>query len=124
MKNAVEFGEKNDLVLCSAYGSKFFWQPVRPAWPNTSAMSVDQNMALRPLRSPSVVRLTGTMTANRTITFDKTMAWPGCQFEIAMDGVLGLFGLTLAGLALGATLSLLAAGRRRVVFDGTDYVSY
>lgn len=55
---------------------------------------------------------------------DMVGAWPGCQFEIAMDGSLGLFGLTIAGLSLGSTLSLLLNGRRRIIFDGTDYQSY
>ena len=118
------FGEKTDLVLCSAYGSNYFWQPVRPLWMNTSPVSSNQNITLYPLRSPSVLRLTGTMTANRTITPDKSLAWPGCQFEIAMDGSLGLFGLTIAGLSLGSTLALVLNGRRRIIFDGTDYQAY
>lgn len=118
------FSEKTDLVLCSAYGSTYFWQPVRPLWMNTAPVSSNQDITLFPLRSPSVLRLTGTMTANRTITPSKVGAWPGCQFEIAMDGSLGIFGLTIAGLSLGSTLSLLLNGRRRIIFDGTDYQSY
>lgn len=118
------FGEKTDLVLCSAYGSNYFWQPVRPLWMNTAPVSSNQNITLYPLRSPSVLRLTGTMTANRTITPDKALAWPGCQFEIAMDGSLGLFNLTIAGLSLGSTLALVLNGRRRIIFDGTDYQAY
>lgn len=119
------YSEKTDLVLCSAYGAgNYFWQPVRPLWMNTAPVSANQDLTLFPLRSPSVLRLTGTMTANRTITPSKVGAWPGCQFEIAMEGTLGLFGLTIAGLSLGSTLQLLLNGRRRIIFDGTDYQSY
>lgn len=115
------FGDKTDLVLCSKYGANYFWQPVRPFWPNISAMSADQNLTLLPLKTPSILRLTGTLAANRTLTLSPALAWPGCQFEIQMTGTLGLFGLTVAGLALGATLSLLLGGTRRVYFDGTAY---
>lgn len=118
------FGDKTDLVLCSAYGANYFWQPVRPMWPNTSVVSADQNMTLIPLRTPSVMKLTGTLTGNRIITPSTVNAWPGCQFEIKMDGTLGLFGLTIGSLALGATVSLLLGGSRRLIFNGTAYESF
>lgn len=116
------FGEKTDLVLCSVSGGLFFWQPVRPFWART--MSGNSNMTLSPLKTPSLLRLTGSLSASRTLTLDTTYAWPGCQFEVAFDGALGLFGLTIAGLDLGGTLSLIAGGRRRMVFDGTAFQSY
>lgn len=116
------FGEKTDLVLCSNSGASFFWQPVRPFWAST--VGANANMTLSPLRSPSLLRLTGGLTANRTLTLDTTYAWPGCQFEIAFDGGLGLFGLNIIGLDLGSTLSLLAGGRRRMVYDGSAFQTY
>ena len=115
------FGEKTDLVLCSAYGSTYFWQPVRPQWARSIAGNA--SMSLTPLKSPSIMRITGTMTANRTYTLDTTGAWPGCEFVVKMDGTLGIFGITIAGLVLGATLSLVLGGTRRLVFDGTAYQS-
>lgn len=116
------FGSKTDLVLCSLSGGAYFWQPVRPFWPQT--VSGDQAMTLTPLKNGSLLRLTGTLTANRVITLSKTNAWPGAQFEFAFDGALGIFGLTIAGLDLGATLSLVLGGRRRVYYDGANYQSY
>jgi hypothetical protein len=113
------FGEKYDLVLCSVYGSTYFWQPVRPFW--ARSMVVGANMTLTPLKSPSLLRLTGSLAGNRTITFDPAGAWPGCEFEIAFDGALGLYSLNILGLDLGATLGLLLGGRRRIVFDGNAY---
>ena len=115
------FGEKTDLVLCSRYGSSFFWQPVRPTWPNTAAMPADADRTLLPLKSPSIIRLTGSMSATRTLTLSKTGAWPGCSFDVQMTGTLGIFGINIAGLALGATLGLVLNATRRVYFDGTDY---
>ena len=115
------FGDKTDLVLCMAYaGPVYRWQPVRPQWAKTISVP-GSNMTLSALSSPSILRITGTMTANRTITPDTTLAYPGHMYEIKMDGTLGLFTLTLAGLDLGATLSLLFGATRRIVFDGSAY---
>jgi len=116
------FGEKRDLVLCSSFGSTYFWQPVRPFW--ARSLVVGGNMTVSPLKSPSLLRLTGSLAGNRTITLDPTGAWPGCEFEMAFDGVLGLYGLNILGLDLGATLGLLLGGRRRVVWDGSAYQQY
>lgn len=115
------FGDKTDVVLCSLSGGTYFWQPVRPFWPNKGVVSADQNMTLLPLKTPSILRISGTLTANRIITASTALAWPGSQFEIQMAGTLGLFNLTIAGLAAGATLSLLLGGTRRIYFDGTAY---
>lgn len=122
------FGFKTDLVLCTAYvmlgTQRYYWEPLRPAVPNIAPVIADQNMTLRPLLSPTMLRLTGGMTANRTITADKTNAYPGLTWEIKMDGTLNLLTLTIAGLALGNVLTLLTGGSRRLVFDGADYQSY
>lgn len=116
------FGEKTDLVLCSVFGTTYFWQPVRPQW--ARSIAGNQNLTLTPMKAASILRITGTMTASRTYTFDTTLAWPGAQFKIAFDGTLGLFGVTLAGLDLGATLSLLLGGRRRAIFDGAAWQTF
>lgn len=116
------FGSKTDLVLCSLSSGTYFWQPVRAFWPQT--MSGDQTMTVTPLKNGSLLRLTGTLTASRTITLSKTNAWPGAQFEFAFDGALGIYSLTVAGLDLGATLSLVLGGRRRVYYDGANYQSF
>ncbi|KQP36138.1 hypothetical protein [Pseudorhodoferax sp. Leaf274] len=116
------FGSKTDLLLCSMAGGSYFWQPVRPFWPGS--MSANQNATLLPLKTPSIIRLDNTLTANRTLTLSPALAWPGCQFEIQMTGTLNLFSLTIAGLALGATLSILLGGTRRVYFDGSAYQAF
>lgn len=115
------FGEKTDLVLCSSYGSNYFWQPVRPDW--ARSVSSNQNVTLRPLKSPSLLRLMGTLTATRTITLDPVGAWPGLEYNLAFEGALGLYALTVVGLDLGATMAMLAGGRRRIVYDGSAFQS-
>lgn len=115
------FGEKRDLVLCSLVGSTYFWQPVRQIYAKSL---VATNMSLVPLKTPSILRMTGTLAASKTISLDTTNAWPGTQFEVAFDGLLGIFSLTITGLDLGATLSMLAGSRKRVFFDGVAYQSY
>jgi hypothetical protein len=116
------FGTKTDLVLSSKSGSLFFWQPVRPDY--SASLAADQNVTLTCLKTPSFIKLTGGLTAARTFTLSTQMAYPGASFDIAMAGTLGLFGLTIAGLSLGSTLSMLANGRRRVYFDGTAWQSF
>jgi hypothetical protein len=111
------FGEKTDLVLCSVANGVYFWQPVRPIY--AKSLAADANQTLIALQHPSVIYLTGGLTASRTITFSTANAWPGASFELAMAGTLGIYGLTLAGLDLGATVSLLLGGRQRVFFDGS-----
>lgn len=118
------FGNKRDVVLCSQYNGNYFWQPVRPIWPNVTPMDGNQNITLRPLRSPTIIRITGTLTASRNWALDKTLAFPGQEFEFQMAGILGIFSLNITGLALGATLSMLLGGTRRVYFDGTDYQQF
>src|SRR5262249_14824332 len=105
------FGEKTDLLLCSNLGSSYYWQPVRTIYAKSASIA-GANMTLTPLKSASVMFLTGTLVANRTVQLSETGVWPGCSFEIAMDGTLGLFTLTILGVNLGAGLSLLLSGRR------------
>jgi len=112
------FGDKRDLVLCSQVGGNYFWQPIRPTY--AKSMSGNQSMTLTALKNPSVLFLTGTLSANRTLTLSTDLAYPGATFEIAMEGTLGLFGLNIAGLDGGSLLSLLFGGRRRVFFDGSS----
>lgn len=119
------FGVKVDRVLCTGYliggVMRYYWEPLRPASTNVVPMSADQNIVLMPLVSPSMMRFTGQPTANRTVTASKLRAYPGLSFDLKMDGLLGLFSITIAGLAAGAVLSLLGNGNRKLVFDGTEY---
>lgn len=109
------FGEKRDYVLCSSAGSTYFWQPVRPVY--AKSMPADQNMVLTPLKSPSVLYLTGALLANRTLNLSTNLVYPGASFEVAFDGALGLNALNISGLLLGSTISMVLGGRARVFYD-------
>lgn len=109
------FGEKRDLVLCSQVGGVYFWQPVRATYAKSIAGNVDTTLTT--LKSPSVVFMTANLTANRTVTLSTTNAYPGATFEVAMQGTLGINTLTIAGLALGATVSMILGGRKRFFYD-------
>lgn len=122
------YGTKVDRVLCTGYlmagVMRYYWEPLRPVSPNVVPILADQNLTLVPLLSPTVVRLTGGMTGNRTVTASKLGAFPGLTYDIRMDGALSLYTLTLAGLALGSVLTLVMNQSRRLVFDGTDYQAF
>ena len=109
------FGMKRDLVLASKVGMMSFWQPVRPIFATSQVVS--SNMTLTPLKTPSVLYLTGNLPGVVNLTLSSTYAYPGASFEVAFDGSLGLFSLNLVGLYAGAVLSLIAGGRRRVFWD-------
>lgn len=110
------FGTKRDLVLASKVGALAFWQPVRPVFAATVPVAAD--MALTPLKSPSVLFLTGAIGTGvtRTLSLSTALAYPGAAFEIRND-MTGLGTLKLAGLNVGGLLSLAFGGTQRFFFD-------
>ena len=113
------FGDTRDLVLASKTGSLAYWKPVRPVFARTSALSAD--MTLMPLKSPSVMFLTGAIGVGvtRTVTLSTALAYPGAAFEIRND-MTGLGSLKLAGLSVGGLLSLLFGGTQRFFYDAAS----
>jgi hypothetical protein len=77
-----------------------FWKPIRPLAMGTQGNS-NQNLTLIPLsHSPTQIMPT-TLTANRTISFSTTNAYPGQRFRIKRTGG-GLFNLITSVASLGA----------------------
>lgn len=113
------FGVKQDLVLASKVGTMAFWQPVRPIFAATAPVTAD--VALMPLKSPSVLFLTGTIGSGvtRTLSLGTALAYPGASFEIRND-MTGLGSLKVAGLNAGGLLSLLFGGTQRFFFDAAS----
>lgn len=113
------FGVKRDLVLASRVGTLAFWQPVRPVFAATAAVATD--MTLQPLKSPSVMFLTGTAAVGvtRTLSLSTALAYPGASFEIRND-MSGLGSLKLAGLSVGGLLSLVFGTTQRFFFDAAS----
>ena len=56
-----------------------------------------------------------------TVTPSNTNAWPGCTFEVVAQGILGVFGITIAGLVGGSSVPLLLGGSKMVTFDGSSW---
>lgn len=113
------FDDTRDLVLAAKTGSLTYWKPVRPVFARTSALSAD--MTLMPLKSPSVMFLTGAIAVGvtRTVTLSTALAYPGAAFEIRND-MTGLGSLKLAGLSVGGLLSLLFGGTQRFFYDAAS----
>jgi len=115
--NLGKYGRVNDLwgsvrsvMTCEYDGSLYYWRPQRTDYA-TRNTSTSGSLSLTPLLTSPQLTLTGTLLGAMTITPSITNAWPGAQFEIINNGVLGLFGINVAGL-LGGTLPLLGGGRR------------
>lgn len=111
------YGEKRDLVLCSQGPSGYYWQPVRPVY--CKSLAASGLTTLTPLQTPSVLFITGTLLASQTINLSQVNAFPGAMFQVKFTGLLGIFGITIAGLDAGATLSLLLNGARSMAYDGS-----
>lgn len=106
------FGSKRDLVLASQDGNGSYWQPVRPVY--KGELAVTGNHVLTPMKTPSVLTLTGTIPlgVTRKIELSPQMVFPGAQFVIRnrLTSLLGslqlISGLTtlLNALALNASI--------------------
>jgi hypothetical protein len=110
------FGEKTDLLLCSNLGTKYYWQPVRPTYAKAVVVTTaTPNIPLTPLKSPSVLYITGTLGAGRSMMLSDINAWPGASFEIAMDATL-LGTLNIVGTGLGSGVGVLLGSRKRLFY--------
>lgn len=104
------WGSVRTVMTCEYDGSLYYWRPQRTDYATRNS-STSGSVSLVPLLTSPQLTLNGTLLGAMTITPSITNAWPGAQFEIINNGVLGLFGINIAGL-LGGTLPLLAGGRR------------
>lgn len=116
------YGEKNDLVLCSAWTrggvTKYFWAPVRPDWKASVPIA---SMTLTALKTPTKLRFTGTTSLTQVLTLDSTGAYPGLTYDIRGDFT-GLGGLSFAGMdIINSITSLMAGGTRRISYDGAGW---
>jgi hypothetical protein len=80
-----------------------------------STNSSDADFTLTPQVSRPMVRHTGTLTADRTITLSTTDAWNGCTFRVTRTGS-GAFNLSVGGLK-----NLATNGWCEVVYDGSAW---
>lgn len=92
-----------------------YWMPLRPV--HGQRQTISANAVLNPLKNVQVQLLTGGATAARQVTLGTAKVWPGAMFEISFNGSLGLFGLNIAGLAVGGLLAMLSGANARFVYD-------
>lgn len=104
------WGSVRSVMVCEYDGSLYYWRPQRTDYATVNS-STTGSMSLTPLLTSPQIIFTGTLLGNMTVTPSTTNAWPGAQFEVINNGVLGLFGINLTGLT-GGTLPLLGGGRR------------
>jgi len=104
------WGSVRTVMTCEYDGSLYYWRPQRTDYATRNS-STQGAITLTPLLTSPQLTLNGTLLNFLTVTPSVANAWPGAQFEIINNGVLGIFGINIAGL-LGGTLPLLAGGRR------------
>lgn len=116
------YGSVDEVMRCCSNGTSpptYYWRPQRADYAQNSGQTGGA-MALTPLVTPPIMFLTGTLASALTITPSAANAWPGCTFEVVSNGVLGLFGITIAGL-VGVSVPLVSGGSKLVTFDGTAF---
>lgn len=104
------WGSVRSVMVCEYDGSLYYWRPQRTDYATVNS-STSGTTTLTPLLSSPQIIFTGSLLGNMTVTPSATNAWPGAQFEIINNGVLGIFGINLTGLT-GGTLPILGGGRR------------
>lgn len=108
------WGSVRSVMTCEYDGNTYYWRPQRTDYAVSNTATTGA-ITLTPLLTAPTVYLTGTLGGNMTITPSATNAWPGAQFEIMSNGILGLFGINITGL-LGGTIPILGGGRKIITF--------
>lgn len=115
------YGATDEVMRCCMSGASYYWRPQRTDYAASQA-STGGSMTLTPFVTAPQMQITGTLASALNLTPSSTNAWPGCTFEITMNGTLGLFLATITGL-LGGNLSLLAGSTKRLIWTGSGYYS-
>lgn len=108
----------NEAMRCTSSGTLSYWRPVRTDL-SVSMATPSTALALTPLVSPPIIHFTGNATASATVTPSTVGAYPGEQFTLVQDGVLGLFSLQIGGL-LGGILNMVTGGTKTLTYSCTS----
>lgn len=114
------YGSADEVMRCSSDGSTYYWRPQRTDYAVNNA-ATGGTVNLTPLVSAPQQVFTATLLGNMTVNLQNTNAWPGAQFELKMTGVLGIFGISIAGLVGGGTLPLLTGGSRTLIYTAAGW---
>lgn len=109
-------------VICEQDASGYHWRPQRTDYAPAPLTMTGGSMTLTPLVTAPVINLTGTLSSAITLTPANTNVWPGAMFTVSSNSVLGVFGISIAGLTGGGTVPLLSGGIRTLTyFSGTGW---
>lgn len=121
--NAFKYARVNDLwgsvrtiMICEQDASGYYWRPQRTDYAPAPVSMTGGAMTLTPLVTDPFINLTGTLASAITLTPSNTNVWPGASFTVTSNSVLGLFGITIAGLVGGGTVPLLSGGIRTITY--------
>jgi len=126
------YGTQTGVMVCGYDSNQvanggYFWQPTRPDSTNGSASAYPSNtpLTILPITMPSFIRFSSAaLTLSVTHTISPVNAYPGCRVRMLMPGLLGIFGITIAGLVSGTTVPLVTGTPREFIFDGTAFQTY
>lgn len=113
------WGSVRTVMVCEYDGTSYYWRPQRTDYA-TANSSTGGSISLTPLITSPTVIFTGTLGLGMTVTPSATNAWPGAQFEIISNGILGVFSINISGL-LGGALPLVAGGRRILTYTAAGW---
>lgn len=113
------FGSVDDIMRCRFDGTNYRWVPQRSDFSGTSA-ATSGTVNIIPLVTPPVLRATGTLLGNLTLSMSTTNAWIGQRQTVVNNSVLGIFAATLTGL-VGSNLTILGGGSQTVVYGSTGW---
>lgn len=116
------FGELTTTMIAEGSAQAAYWRPTRQDFAKTLTMAqIGTTPTLYALTSAPSLRLTGNAGGNTTMTLSPDGAWPGAKRTIVQSGVLNLYTFRIAGLALGAVLSMVTGTRATFEFDGSAW---
>jgi len=117
------WGNVQTIMVCEGDASGYYWRPQRTDYAPAPVAMTSGSMSLIPLVTAPVINLTGTLTGNVTITPSTQNVWPGAQFTVSSNSVIGaLLGINITGLVGAGTVPLLSGGVRTITyFSGSGW---
>ncbi len=116
------WGSVHSIMICEQDASGYYWRPQRTDYAPPPVAMTGGAMTLTPLVTAPFINLTGTLSSAITLTPSATNVWPGAAFTVTSSSVLGVFGITIAGLVGGGTVPLVSGGIRTITYlSGTGW---
>jgi len=111
------WGSVRTSMICEQDGATgYYWRPQRTDYAPAQQSVTGGTLTLTPLLTAPQILLGGTLLGNITVTPSAMNAWPGAQFRVQSNSVLGLFGINITGLVGGGSVPLLTGGVKTMVY--------